>query len=67
MKINVIVIIVVQDTLVLGSVGHIARHLQKCIAAHNKDDNTDLKQSKLHVGPSSLVNCKYNTDETKEG
>ena len=26
-----------------GGVGHISRHLQKYIAAHNKDDNTDLK------------------------
>jgi len=26
-----------------GGVGHIARHLTKCIAVHNKDDNTDLR------------------------
>ena len=37
-------------------IGHIARQLQKCIAAYNKDDNTNLKQSKLHVSSSRLVN-----------
>ena len=40
-------------------VSHISRHLTKCIAAHNKDDNTDLRQSKLHVGFSGIVNWKY--------
>ena len=54
MKINVIVIITVKDTLVLGvgGVGHIARYLQKCIVAHNKDDNINLRQSKLQIGSS---------------
>ena len=39
-----------------GGVGHIARHLQKYIAKHNKEENTDLRQSKLHIGSGGLVN-----------
>ena len=26
-----------------GGVGHISRYLTKCIATHDKDDNTDLR------------------------
>ena len=47
-------------------VGHISSHLTKCIATQNKDDNTDLRQSKLHVGSSGIVNWKYSTKEAKE-
>ena len=39
-----------------GGVGYISRHWQKCLVAHNKEENTDLRQSKLHIGSSGLVN-----------
>ena len=68
MKIDVIVIIIVQDTLVLGMGVQVIQLgiYKKCIVAHNKDDNTDLKQSKLYLGSSGLVNQKYNAEEAKE-
>ena len=48
-----------------GGVGHIARHLQKCLAKHNKEENTDLRQSKLQLGSSGLANWKYNAEGAK--